>query len=200
MTRVNFGSRYGNLQIPYEISNVVNTYISKGEFRKANCLLESYKKYIKGKSIHPTENDLSESSSKRKMVSDIANKLNARKDIPKIIYFIDKHNIDIDKLYKYVNDVSLSDRLNVLAAILGKDDNPLQTDFIKRFERAKEIKESYKMDTTDVELLDLAIQRIMSRVGKKMDDMKSNGNSHSDTYKSLETTYNSLKKRISDNG
>lgn len=197
--RTNFGSTNYNSQIPYEISHKVNDYICEGDYRKATCLLKSYKKYLKSKENSNDLSTLNESKPKRHLVSDIANILNVRNDIPKIIHFIDTHSIDTEKLYQYVKDASISDRLNILTAMLGKDDNPLQLDFIKRYKRTT-VKESHKMNATNGELLDLAIKRIMLTVSKKMDDMKSKGQSDSDEYRSLESKYNSLLKKINSNG
>lgn len=47
--------------------------------------------------------------------------------------FVDTHNMDIEKVYQYVKNAKLTDRLNFVTAVVGTPGNPVQKRMIKMF-------------------------------------------------------------------
>jgi len=56
--------------------------------------------------------------------------------------FISKHALDVTKLLKYVQDGGLSQRREIVSAIAGKPNNPVQKKIIKMFSESVELDES----------------------------------------------------------
>ncbi len=50
--------------------------------------------------------------------------------------FVDKHNLDIEKVFQYVKKGKLKDRMDFVTAVVGKDNNPYQTKLIKQFKES----------------------------------------------------------------
>jgi uncharacterized protein YdcH (DUF465 family) len=50
--------------------------------------------------------------------------------------FVDKHNLDIEKVFQYVKKGKLKDRMDFVTAVVGKDNNTYQTKLIKQFKES----------------------------------------------------------------
>jgi hypothetical protein len=50
--------------------------------------------------------------------------------------FVDKHNLDIEKVFQYVKKGKLKDRMDFVTAVVGKDNNPYQVKLIKQFKES----------------------------------------------------------------
>jgi hypothetical protein len=49
--------------------------------------------------------------------------------------FVDKNELDIEKVFQYVKKGKLKDRMDFVTAVAGKPNNPFQVKLIKQFKK-----------------------------------------------------------------
>ena len=70
--------------------------------------------------------------------------------------FVDDNNLDIEKLYQYVKKGKLPERMNLVSAIAGRPNNPVQKKMIKMFNES--INEGYS--TEEKRIVMMAVRKL----------------------------------------
>jgi hypothetical protein len=100
--------------------------------------------------------------------------------------FMDKHNLDPEKVYNFVKKGKYAERADFITAVAGRDGNPIQKKLIQQLK----LKESHTASHPYAALLD--------RIGDKLAKMEERGKEDTAEYKALDKKYKELEKKTNE--